>query len=106
MLEVWKVRSREPSHGYELMGRLAELGVEPPPSTGVLYRLLRTMAGDGVVSSYWSTPQRGPARSVYAMTEHREQQLEQAMPASAGVVRTVRECSTATAAGGAAERLG
>ena len=81
----------EPSHGYELMGRLAELGVEPPPSTGVLYRLLRTMADDGVVSSYWSTPERGPARRVYAITEHGEQQLEQAMPAVAGVVRTVRE---------------
>ena len=80
----------EESHGYELMGRLAELGVEPPPSTGVLYRLLRTMADEGLVSSYWSTPERGPARRVYAITQHGEQQLKQAMPALAGVVRTVR----------------
>ena len=77
-------------HGYELMGRLAELGVEVPPTTGGLYRSLRTMADEGLVSSYWSTPQRGPARRVYAITESGEQHLEQSMPSLASLLRTVR----------------
>ncbi len=78
------------SHGYELMGRLAELGVEVPPTTGGLYRSLRTMAEEGLVSSYWSTPQRGPARRVYAITESGEHALEQSMPSLASLLRTVR----------------
>lgn len=78
------------SHGYELMGRLAELGVEVPPTTGGLYRSLRTMADEGLVSSYWSTPDRGPARRVYSITELGEQHLEQSMPQLASLLRTVR----------------
>ena len=77
------------SHGYELMGRLAELGVEVPPTTGGLYRSLRTMADEGLVTSYWSTPERGPARRVYSITESGEQQLEGSMPALASLLRTV-----------------
>lgn len=77
-------------HGYELMGRLAGLGVEVPPTTGGLYRALRTMADEGLVSSYWSTPVRGPARRVYAITGEGEQHLEQSIPALDGLLRTVR----------------
>lgn len=77
-------------HGYELMGRLAELGVEVPPTTGALYRALRTMADECLLTSYWSTPQRGPARRVYSITEHGEQHLEQSMAAVASLLRTVR----------------
>ena len=78
------------SHGYELMSRLAELGVEVPPTTGGLYRSLRTMAEEGLVTSYWSTPERGPARRVYAISETGEHHLEQSMPALASLLRTVR----------------
>ncbi|CAN5679048.1 hypothetical protein BH20ACT1_BH20ACT1_03060 [soil metagenome] len=78
------------SHGYELMSRLAELGVEVPPTTGGLYRSLRTMAEEGLVTSYWSTPERGPARRVYAISETGEQHLEMSMPALASLLRTVR----------------
>ena len=83
------LREKE-SHGYELMGRLAELGVEVPPTTGGLYRSLRTMADEGLVTAYWSTPERGPARRVYSITESGEQQLEASMPALASLLRTVR----------------
>lgn len=78
------------SHGYELMSRLAELGVEVPPTTGGLYRSLRTMADEGLVTSYWSTPERGPARRVYAISETGEQHLEASMPALSSLLRTVR----------------
>lgn len=77
-------------HGYELMGRLAELGVEVPPTTGGLYRTLYAMADDGLLTSYWATPEHGQARRVYAITEPGEQYLERSMPALAGLARTVR----------------
>lgn len=78
------------SHGYELMSRLAELGVEVPPTTGGLYRSLRTMAEEGLVTSYWSTPDRGPARRVYTISETGETHLEHSMPALSSLLRTVR----------------
>lgn len=79
------------SHGYELMGRLAEIGVEVHSTAGALYRSLRAMAHDGLVRSYWSTPQRGPARRVYSITERGEQHLERSMPALDDLCRTVRK---------------
>lgn len=81
----------EESHGYELMGRLAELGVQVPPTTGWLYRSLRGLAEERLVTSYWSTPDRGPARRVYAITGQGEQHLEDSMTGLAGLLRTVRE---------------
>ena len=83
------LREKE-GHGYELMGRVGELGGEIPPTAGALYRLLRTMEGEGLITSYWGTPERGPARRVYAITEVGEQYLDQSIPALAGVGRTVR----------------
>lgn len=56
----------EPTHGYALLGRL---GPYVPPSSGHLYRRLRLMAEDGLLTSEWSTPNRGPARRVYSITE-------------------------------------
>ncbi len=79
------------SHGYELASRLAELGVEVPTNTGWLYRSLRAMAEEGLVTSYWSAPERGPARRVYAITDAGEQHLEQSMPSMASLLRTLRD---------------
>ncbi|HSH62172.1 MAG TPA: PadR family transcriptional regulator [Acidimicrobiales bacterium] len=56
----------KPDHGYALMGLL---GPYAPPSSGGLYRRLRSMTEDGLVASSWSTPQRGPARRVYSLTD-------------------------------------
>lgn len=80
----------EEGHGYELMRRLAELGVEVPPTTGWPYRSLRGLADEGLVTSYWSTPDRGLARRVYAITGQGGQHLEQSMSALADLLHTVR----------------
>ena len=72
------LKERE-SHGYELVSRLAELGFDVPDFGG-LYRALRTMEDEGLVSSYWGTPERGPARRVYALTAEGEQQLRESAP--------------------------
>ncbi|HEV2121831.1 MAG TPA: PadR family transcriptional regulator [Chloroflexota bacterium] len=91
-------------HGYELMGRLAELGVEVPPTTGGLYRSLRTMSDEGLLTSYWSTPERGPARRVYVITDRGAQCLERCMSALASRVRTERGMLERYGAGARAQR--
>lgn len=76
-------------HGYELSRRLAQLDLKVPPTTGALYRSLRAMADEGLVTSYWSTPQRGPARRVYAITDDGEEYLERSIRAWTSLVRSV-----------------
>ncbi len=68
------------SHGYELVSRLGELGLDVPDFGG-LYRALRAMEDEGLVSSSWGTPARGPARRVYALTAQGEDQLRESAPA-------------------------
>ena len=60
------VRER-PSHGYDLLVRLEDLGfrrVDP----GRLYRTLRAMEQEGLVRSTWETSASGPARRTYRLT--------------------------------------
>ena len=61
-----------PMHGYELLERIAELA--PPErrgrvDLGNLYRLLRALEEEGIVSSEWSADIPGPARRTYELTE-------------------------------------
>lgn len=56
------------AHGYELLERVAELGhgrVDP----GGLYRSLRAMEQEQLVTSWWEPSQSGPARRTYAVTD-------------------------------------
>jgi Predicted transcriptional regulators len=59
--------SETPAHGYELIDRMRPFGfaVGDPAS---VYKTLRQMERDGIVSSEWELPSRGPARRVYALT--------------------------------------
>ena len=66
------------SHGYDLTTRLAEVKVDSFKG-GSLYRALREMAEDGLLSSQWDTPERGPARRVYALTPKGETHLDELM---------------------------
>ncbi len=54
------------SHGYELVARLNETGTAA--DTVGVYRALRAMEAEGIVSSTWDVSQRGPARRVYVPT--------------------------------------
>lgn len=57
-------------HGYELLKELHRFGFiqgEAPP--GMVYRHLRQLEEDGLVSSSWSTEEAGPAKRVYAITD-------------------------------------
>lgn len=60
----------EPAHGYSLHERLSVLGFSDgvAPTTGGLYRQLRTMTEEGLLTSSWDVPEVGPARRVYELT--------------------------------------
>ena len=57
-----------PMHGYELLERASELGVEGRLDVGNVYRLLRSLEEEGIVSSEWDRELPGPAKRTYALT--------------------------------------
>ena len=57
-----------PMHGYELLERLEEIGAERRIDVGNVYRLLRSLEAEGVVSSEWSAELPGPAKRTYELT--------------------------------------
>ena len=57
-----------PLHGYELIERLPELAGEGRIDVGNLYRLLRALEEEGLVSSEWSAELPGPAKRTYELT--------------------------------------
>jgi PadR family transcriptional regulator, regulatory protein PadR len=57
-----------PLHGYELIERLPEVVGEGRVDVGNLYRLLRSLEAEGVVSSEWSADLPGPAKRTYELT--------------------------------------
>jgi poly-beta-hydroxybutyrate-responsive repressor len=58
-----------PLHGYELLERIPELGVEGRVDIGNLYRLLRALEEEGLVRSEWSEDLPGPAKRTYELTD-------------------------------------
>jgi len=67
-----------PAHGYELLARLGEVfpRAAKSPERGAFYRLLRGLEADGAVTSQWATPESGPARRVYELTDAGRGQLD------------------------------
>jgi PadR family transcriptional regulator, regulatory protein PadR len=57
-----------PMHGYELLERIPELVGEERVDVGNLYRALRALEEDGVVTSEWSAELPGPAKRTYELT--------------------------------------
>src|SRR3982750_1470726 len=58
-----------PLHGYELLERIPELGVEGRVDIGNLYRLLRALEEEGLVRSEWSADLPGAAKRTYELTD-------------------------------------
>ena len=61
---------KEPTYGYSLIEELGEIGINVSlfhPS--IIYRTLRMMEMEGLVTSTWDIRDIGPARSVYSITE-------------------------------------
>jgi len=81
---AWEVRARverfiEPAlllllrdgetHGYDLADSLAEMAPDDPVDLGNLYRLLRSLEGDGVVTSRWRDDLPGRSKRTYELTD-------------------------------------
>lgn len=74
-----------PKHGYELLAELndRDYGIA---DAGAVYRALRTMEDEGLVSSSWQHGDFGPPRRVYTVTDHGRATLQD----SAVAVRNMR----------------
>ncbi len=58
------------SYGYELIQEISRFGfVEGQAPPGMIYRHLRDLEENGLVSSEWITQETGPAKRVYQITE-------------------------------------
>ena len=80
----WEVRARversgepallallaaRPTHGYELIERMPELSGEDRVDVGNLYRALRSLEDEGLVTSEWSADLPGPTKRTYTLTD-------------------------------------
>jgi len=77
--------AEQPSHGYDLLEQLREMGITAIDPGG-LYRALRALDRDGLVSSAWELSRVGPARRTYQLTEEGREWLH----AWAGALRESR----------------
>lgn len=63
------VGERPGSHGYELLEGLKDFCIEDYSfDTGAIYRNLRRLEEEGLVSSNWQTAGSGPAKRAYTLT--------------------------------------
>src|SRR4051812_21319776 len=60
--------AEQPAPGYELVDRAAELVPGERPELGGLYRVLRALEEDGLVTSEWDAAAPGPAKRMYELT--------------------------------------
>ncbi|MEH6940553.1 poly-beta-hydroxybutyrate-responsive repressor [Bacillus sp. JJ722] len=63
------------AHGYELMQKLTQFGLHSIDQ-GNLYRILRQLEKDELVTSEWDTSSKGPAKRIYSITSMGEQYLD------------------------------
>lgn len=78
------------SHGYELLDRVAALGLDRVDAGG-LYRCLRAMDEEGLVRSTWEPSASGPARRNYELTPAGRDALLEYGRAMDEVARNLRE---------------
>jgi DNA-binding PadR family transcriptional regulator len=67
---------REPGYGYSLMDGLQEFGFQPDQmDISIIYRALRSLEEDGLVSDTWDDNSLGPQRRVYTLTPQGQETL-------------------------------
>lgn len=65
------------THGYELLEALPALTGEARVDMGNLYRVLRALEEDGLVTSRWESGEPGPAKRTYELTEQGRRLLDE-----------------------------
>ena len=81
------ILAERPTHGYELLERLPALLGSESVDAGNLYRFLRALEADGIVTSTWDAELPGPARRTYTITDAGRQLLA-AWASALGETRT------------------
>ncbi len=63
--------AQEKTHGYDLIQQLQRLQMFSaiPPDTSGVYKILKSMEEEGLVSSNWELGDAGPAKRSYAVTK-------------------------------------
>jgi len=72
---VLVILAEGPTHGYELLERLPALLGAESVDAGNLYRFLRALEADGIVTSAWDAELPGPARRTYSISDAGRQLL-------------------------------
>ena len=72
LLILLKQRS---AHGYELILLLTEFGFSERLDPGSVYRNLRRLEDEGLVTSHWDVGEGGPARRLYSLSDEGEEML-------------------------------
>ncbi len=66
------------THGYELIEKLKEIGVKYETyEFGYVYKTLRNMEKEGLLSSRWNVKEKGAAKRIYRITEKGLQSLDE-----------------------------
>jgi len=69
---------RNPTHGYDLLDGLDAFGFPPgQQDPSLVYRALREMEAEGLVTSVWDAESRGPQRRVYQISPTGEAYLQE-----------------------------
>ena len=66
-----------PTHGYELLEELPAFTGEGRVDMGNLYRILRALEEDGLVTSQWEAGAPGPAKRTYDLTDEGRRLLDE-----------------------------
>jgi PadR family transcriptional regulator, regulatory protein PadR len=74
-----------PTHGYELLERLPPLIGEERVDVGNVYRALRALEEEGLVTSEWQAGLPGPAKRTYTLTDEGGAVLQQWLDSLAGL---------------------
>lgn len=80
-----------PAHGYDLLDPLATLTGEKRADMGNLYRALRALEDESIVSSEWRDDLPGPSKRVYELTEAGRGLLDQWVKALGEARRQIDE---------------
>ncbi|MFN8220888.1 MAG: helix-turn-helix transcriptional regulator [Fimbriimonadales bacterium] len=73
---VLAVLKTDPQHGYAIVKRIRESSSGAfRLGEGQLYPLLHRLEKTGLIVSEWETPESGPARKLYRLTDRGEEEL-------------------------------
>ena len=70
--------AKEEAHGYELIEKLKEMGVKYETyEFGYVYKTLRNMEKEGLLSSRWNVKEKGAAKRIYRITDKGRENLDE-----------------------------